>query len=154
MFHWSDILGALTFHQQAYSYISDRVHWLFTSGISSYCLSSLIFFSIIYELTDGGGLLPPSTPSVHVTFHGWQQHNRFWNAFPAGKTRQTVKSSAGRHTSEERRKLANLSLEGGVTGENLRVQRLRNVREQMGGGQIVRLQEIRRYILQERMGSL
>lgn len=114
--HWALRL----YHQQAPSYISDHVHWLFTSGSFSCCFPSLIRY-YLWALVRERAISPPSAPSVHVTSRGWQQHSSFGIHLQQGKTRQNVKASTGRHTSEEGRKRARLSVGEGVAWENLRV---------------------------------
>ncbi len=105
-----------------------------------------LFDSVLFMSSPVGELAisTPSAPSVHVTSPGWQWHSSFGIHLQQGKTRQNVRRSVKRQTSEERRKWARLSVGEEIIWEKLRRNhlgeaesaghRLRYIREQMNGG--------------------
>lgn len=117
------LAGSLDFHhQQAHSYIFNEVHWLFTSGSYSCGFPSLIWY-YLWALRWGiRAISPPRASTVHVTSRGWWWHSIFGIHLQQGKSRQKVRRSAGRHTSEERKKRVRLSVGEGITWEKLKVQ--------------------------------
>lgn len=108
----------------------------------SCCFSSFDLVLFMSSLVRSGGwraVSPPSAPSVPVTSPGWQQHSSFGIHLQQGKTRQNVKRSAGRHTSEEERKQSRLLSVGerNHLGEaEIAGQRLRHIRGQMNGARL------------------
>lgn len=122
------------YRQQGHSYISDHVHWLFTSGSFSCCFSSLIRYYLWALWWGERAISPLSAPSVPVTSPGWQQHSSFRIHLQQGKTRQNVKRSAGRHIWGEKK--AGKAVSGGrnhLGAAESAGQRLRYIREQMNG---------------------